>query len=129
MFNTFYPIKTLRETRRIYSVKAMTNTLRLELSPNHLGRSPSVIPTIANSVQRAHMLLCEQSCLKKQYHQLFPAKGTSWGNFSVCYWQITQPFIECIQRFIDLLTGQLKNRLKILIVVSILQDNLPNIYN
>ena len=31
---------------------------------------------------------------------LFCAKGTSWGKFLVCYWQTTQPYMECIQRLI-----------------------------
>ena len=55
------------------------------------------------------MLLCEHSCLK-QYHQLFRAKGTSWGKFSVCYWQITT--IYGMYTEIDLLTGQLKKEIK-----------------
>ena len=106
--------------------KAITKTLRLELSPNHLGRSPSMIRTIANTCAESTHAALWISCLK-QYHQLFRAKGTNWGKFSVLlanhrtlYWIDTE---------IDLLTGQLKKRLNILIVVNDLVDNLRSLYN
>ena len=80
----------------------ITTTLRLELCPIIYDEVQAWSGPHKIHVQRAHKLLCEHSCLK-QFHQLFCAEGICWGKFSVCYWQITQPFIECIQRlFTDL---------------------------